>query len=165
MARLKKSPALTFIIVLIVLLIVGQVVYANTKEPGSSEDPLVTLSYVEQRIEQVRFYIDEKLSSSQPGQPSGDSTKGGSLELVYLSTGERLIADAGTEIILRAGNAVAIDSHRGGLSDVTAATDIRMNQQIPPNHLIIVPREDGRGVRALTNDVILLVRGKYTIEK
>lgn len=171
MTKFTKTSVATTMVILVTLLIIGQVVYAGNKEPGSTEDPIVTLSYVEQRIEQLKFYIDEKLSSSQPSQPlqptapNQEPSKENTLELVYLKTGERLIGDVGTEIILRMGTATAITSHRGGLSDVTGGRDIQENERIPANHLLIVPRDDGRGVGAKTEDVILLVRGNYIIER
>ncbi|SNS09488.1 hypothetical protein SAMN05446037_100435 [Anaerovirgula multivorans] len=162
MAKFKKLPILTLIMVLIGLVIIGQVVYANTKEPGSSEDPIVTLSYVEQRMEQLKFYIDEKVSSPQS---NGGASTGTSIDIVSLKTGEKLIADEGAEIILRGGSAVAIDSPSGGLANVTAGRDIQKNQTILPNNLHIVPKSDGRGVRALDDHVILMVRGSYRVEE
>ena len=165
MARFRKKPISTVVMVLIVLLLIGQVVYANTREPGSDEDPIVTLSYVEQRIEQLKFYVDQKASSSQPSQYEGDVSRGNSIDIVYLKTGERLIADGGTEIILRGGTAVAIDSPSGGLVNVTAGKDIQRDQTIFPNNLHIVPKSDGRGVKALDDHVILMIRGSHRVEK
>ncbi|SDK96155.1 hypothetical protein [Natronincola ferrireducens] len=168
MAKFKKSSLFTIVIVLGVLVVIGQVVYASNKEPGSMEDPIVTRSYVEQRIEQLKFYIDEKLSSSQPSQPQPpvvEPSKGNKLDIVYLKTGEILIADEGTEIILRRGRAVVVDSPSGGIVNVTIGGDIKKNETIMPNHLHIVPRSDGRGVKALGDDVILMIRGSYRIEK
>jgi len=174
MTKYRKKLGIIGILFIVTLLIIGQGVYANNKEPGSKEDPIVTLSYIEQRIEQLKFYIDEKISSSQSNQPAkpqqptesnGETSKENTLELVYLKTGERFIGDTGAEIILRMGTATAITSYRGGLSDVTEGRDIQANESIPANHLLIVPRDDGRGVVAKTDDVILMVRGNYIVER
>jgi hypothetical protein len=159
MKRKYKIASIT-ITVLILMFIVGQVVYAINKEPGSNDDPLVTLSFVEQRVEQLKFYIDEKIAALTPATGAADNN----LVVVELKAGERLIAAQGTEIILRGGKALVIDNPLGGLADVTAAKDLRMNQVVPPNHLLIVPRDDGRGVKA-ENNVILIVRGAYRVEK
>ncbi len=137
------------------LLLVVQVVYAINSEPGSEGDPLVTLSYVEQRMEQLQFYIDDKIESL----PAGG---GNVFEVVNIKAGQSLIAREGTEIILRTGKAKAVASAGGGLSDVTAAKDIKNNAVIPANHLLIIPRDDGRGVKAIT-DIILMVKGNYDI--
>jgi hypothetical protein len=67
-------------------------------------------------------------------------------------------------MILRSGIASAVDSGMGGLADVTAGKDIRHGENISQNHLLIVPRDDGRGVRAENNNVVLMVRGGYTIQ-
>lgn len=104
--------------------------------PGSAGDPLITRSYLEQYV---------------------------GIQVVEMSAGQRLTAEAGAEIILRAGRATAVDGPRGGLADVTAGRDLRSGQEISQNHLLIVPRSDGRGVRAVT-DVVLMVRGVFTLE-
>lgn len=164
MGAIRKKPIVNIIIVMGILIFIVQAIYANTIEPGSKEDPVVTLSYVEQRIEQLKFYIDEKISPSQSSDPHSGGQNGMGIDIVSLGTGQSLIADEGTEIILRAGNAVAIDSPSGGLANVTAGRDIQKNQPISANHLHIVPKSDGRGVRALDNYVILMVRGSYRID-
>ncbi|AOY74835.1 hypothetical protein [Clostridium formicaceticum] len=162
-----KKTSIFVIVLIITLAIIAQFVYANSREPGSSEDPIVTLSYVEQRIQQLKVYIDDKASSSpspQP-QPSEEPLTTSKIDIVFLKIGERLIAEEGAEIILRGGTAVAIDSPSGGLANVTAGRDIQKNQSILPNHLHIVPKSDGRGVRAMDDHVILMVRGVYRTEK
>lgn len=155
---MKRRKLIRYMLALVLLVLISQIVYAGSNEPGSDGDPLVTLSYVEQRIDQMKFYIDESIASVKSG---GGNT---SLVVVELKSGERLIAEQGAEIILRGGNGIAIDSPLGGLSDITAARDIKKDEAIPPNHLLIIPRDDGRGVKAVT-DCILMVRGAYTIEK
>lgn len=144
-------------------LIVGSLVIilgASTafSEPGTERDPLVTLSYVEEKIDQVKeqlkFYVDSKISAETGG--------GNVLEVVNLSEGQSIIGQAGTEIILRGGKATAIVSNLGGLSDITSGEDIGMNGKLSPNHLLIIPRDDGRGAYA-TTDAIFLVRGEYEI--
>jgi len=96
-----------------------------------------------------------------------DSKSGGSsasFEIVYMEQGRLLIGDKGTEIILRSGIASVVDSGTGGLADVTAGKDITNGEKVSQNHLLIVPRDDGRGVKAETNNVVLLVKGGYTIQ-
>ncbi|WP_313756134.1 hypothetical protein [Tissierella sp.] len=130
-------------------------------EPGSESDPLVTLSYVEKKIEQLKYYVDEKL-----GTKSNGNNDVGSWAVVELPSGKSLICKDGTEIILRSGNARAIavvtNGIMNGLTDVTAGKDLVMEENIKANHLIIVPRDDGRGARALTNS-FFLVKGDYEI--
>ena len=79
--------------------------------------------------------------------------------------GNKIIAEAGTEIILRfsSGQTTAITSYMGGLSDVTAGVDIQEGQRIPTNHLLIIPRSDGRGIR-ITERAIFMIKGPYRVE-
>lgn len=114
----------------------GHSVQAASAEPGTEGDPLVSKSYVDQFT---------------------------ALQVVKLSKGQTLVAEGGTEIVLRVGSATAIASSQGGLADVTAGKDLGTGQSLTANHLLIVSRTDGRGVLAVT-DVILIVRGPFTIK-
>lgn len=130
-------------------------------EPGSETDPLVTLSYVEKKIEQLKYYVDEKL-----GNRGSENQDIGLWTVVEVSAGKSLICKEGTEIILRSGNARAIavvtNGIMNGLTDVTAGKDLVMEENIKTNHLLIIPRDDGRGARVLTNS-FFLVKGNYEI--
>lgn len=152
-------------------------------QPGGSEDPLVTFSYVEKRIEQLKYYIEEKLGSGSGSTSNADvqrlleeneilkkqvgqlmmNSSGGGLEIVELRNGQRLICGAGTEIILRGGAAKAIVSELGGLSDLTEGKDLKSNEVISQNHLILIPRDDGRGAY-IDNYAIFVVRGYYEVK-
>ena len=162
MKKNLKTQILSAAIVIFVLIAVVSMVYASTNDLGSKDDPIVTLSYLELKISQLKDYIDKK--SFSPGDlQSADPTDNLTYEVVELKKGQYLVAGAGTEVILRAGEATAIISPLGGLSDVTGARDIQQDEKIPTDHLLIIPRDDGRGLRALS-DSFLLVRGKYTIK-
>lgn len=165
---LKKVLSIILIVFIILILPINPLINAA---PGDNNDPIVVLSYLNQRFnELVEKYslnkiaehektiaeLKEKLNNSG----AGSST----LVVVELKAGESLIAGAGAEIILRGGSVNAIASSLGGLSDVTSAKDIPHNAAVVANHLLIVPRNDGRGVKAVT-DAILLVRGEYKVVK
>ena len=109
-------------------------------EPGSPGDPLVTQSWVTKHVNDLT-----------------------ALNVVEVSAGQRLLAGAGAELILRAGQATVIDSELGGLADVTEGEDLRQGVSVPSNHLLIAPRGDGRGMAATTN-IIVLVRGTYQVQ-
>ncbi|QSX06120.1 hypothetical protein JYG23_01245 [Sedimentibacter sp. zth1] len=165
-------------IILLVLVIALVLCLPISADPGDNTDPIIVLSYLNQRInELVSQYkldkIEEIQKTTEENQAtidelnkklenSDESTT--TLEVVNLAAGEKLIAGAGVEIILRAGTVTAIASDLGGLSDVTLASDIKQDVEIQKNHLIIVPRNDGRGVLAQT-DAILMVRGSYIVTK
>lgn len=132
-------------------------------EPGSSSDPLVSLSFVETKIEQLKYYIDSKIGESK----GNTETNQKAWEVVEIPAGSSLICKDGTEIILRSGRSTAIAIEKNGivngLTDVTAGKDLGIDELILANHLLIVPRDDGRGAKAITHS-FFLVKGEYEIK-
>lgn len=141
----------------VILIILGTTIVFS--EPGSDNDPLVSLSYLEKSIEELKVYIDEKIFKIENNSQVEESNN---LEVVEILSGQWLIGESGTEIILRGGKAEIVGGELGGLSDVTLGKDLPMGEFVPANHLLIIPRDDGRGVKATTN-AIFLVRGEYSI--
>lgn len=153
---------------------------ASGNKPGSAADPLVSKSYVEELIADLKSgwqsqianlaektYVDQKTAAVAQQGGSNLANKEYvdqrmAFQVVNLPAGHRIIGGAGTEIVLRGGKAIAITSPQGGLLDVTAGTDIPQGASIPANHLLAIPRDDGRGLFA-TVDAILMVKGGYTI--
>ena len=132
---MRKSLFLTA--ALCALIIISAAVWAANDAPGSPEDPVVSKSYV-----------DSKTAFSP----------------VQLAAGQKLIGAEGTEIVLRSGEAVAIDNGENGVSDLTSGADLMAGDQAGQNHLLLVPRNDGRGIAAVT-DIWVLIRGDYTIQQ
>lgn len=156
---MAKKGKKTILVVAGLLVITGSTIVFS--EAGTDKDPLVTLSYVNNRIEQLKNYVDEKIQEQEAGNNSSQE-----LTIVELKKGEVLIGKSGTEIILRGGKAKAygVEENRG-LTDITAGKDIDdVNNVLPYNHLMIVPRNDGRGVYG-ESDAILMVRGDFEIRK
>lgn len=120
--------------------------------PGTEEDPLISKSYIESILKpELKAYID---TQAQQG-----------FTVVNVDAGKTVVGDAGAEMILRMGQAVIIGSDRGGLADVTQGIDLADGTQVPPNHMLIVPLGDGRGVKIdKTTDAILMIKGSYTIK-
>lgn len=141
---------------------------AATPAPGSEEDPLVTRSYVDRLIseltgvqggaghQQVDAIVNEVLNRLAGGGVSDTFTP------VPMTSGQTLFGNEGTEIILRSGSAVVQASGSDGLANVTTGVDLGLGEAIERNHMLIVPRADGRGVHA-TSDVWLLVKGGFTV--
>lgn len=140
---MKRVIALTIIITILGL----TVVVAASDTPGSKEDPVVTKSYVDNQIAQLIG--------------SNGSTE--TYKAVMLTAGQRLIGNEGTEVILRSGEATAIDNGANGVSDVTGATDLMTGQNVAQNHLLLIPRSDGRGIQADT-EIWVMVRGTYELQ-
>lgn len=156
------------IITLILTLALTTVIFAA---PGDSNDPIVVLSYLNDRLEDlIEKYslkdIDEikeqvKTLSKNTSTPSGSTST--ALEVVEIHAGERLIAGAGTELILRGGKATIIGSELGGITNVTLGKDFVSGMEVVPNNLLIVPRADGRGVYT-DSYAIFMVRGTYEVK-
>ncbi|SFB47426.1 hypothetical protein SAMN05216312_109150 [Cohnella sp. OV330] len=138
-----------------------QSAYADVQQttPGLADDPIVTKSYVDQKI--------AELSNGGPtGANSGKDTASESkLEVVTVPFGAKLMVGAGGEVVVRTGKAVAYSVDTNGLSDLTAGIDIAPGMAIATNHLILFPR-DGRGIEPdpkQKNGLTVLVRGKYNL--
>ncbi len=157
------------ITVLILTFALTTVIFAA---PGDTNDPIVVLSYLNDRLEDlIEKYsledIDEiKEQVEALSEGSGSTETGGSsaLEIVEINEGEKLIAGAGSEIILRGGEATVIGSELGGITNVTLGKDFVSGMDLVPNNLFIIPRDDGRG--AYTDSyAIFMVRGTYEVTK
>ncbi len=140
-----------------------QVTGAGTT-PGTSDDPVVTKSYVDQQIQQaLNGGGGGNTSPTNPTQPLQGTDK---VKNVALKPGKILIADAGTEFIVRSGNAVIYTEVASGVADLTDGKDLLNGETAPKNHLLSFPRE-GRGIQVKegqTSNLIVMVRGGYTIK-
>jgi len=134
-------------LVIVITILALTVVAAASETPGSKEDPVVTKSYVDNQIARL--------------MGSGGSTE--TYKAIMLTAGQKLIGHEGTEVILRSGEATAIDNGVNGISDVTGAMDLMTGQKVAQNHLLLIPRSDVRGIQA-TTEIWVMVRGTYTIE-
>lgn len=133
------------------MLIAAATVYAAG--PGSTEDPLVTKSYVD---EQIRQLVNSGIGSG------GSGSKGMTVE--ELQKDQILIAHAGTEFILRGGHAVAYGTGTDNIPDLTTGTGIKIGSAIPRDHLILFPRDDDRGFKITGSaPAYVMIRGSYEI--
>ncbi len=137
---MKKSILAIFCIVAIIAS--GVTLFSVFAEPGSSDDPIVTKSYIDSILSQI------------PEAPS--------YRLVSMTDSQKLMCGAGTELILRQGRGTIFSSQSGGLADVTIGEDLADGMSVPANHLLIVPVSDGRGFTAHGN-VLVLVRGEAEV--
>lgn len=157
------------ILTLILTLALTTVIFAA---PGDSNDPIVVLSYLNDRLEDlIEKYslkdideIKEQVEELKKNPTSGDGNTTAALEVVEIQAGEKLIAGAGTELILRGGKATIIGSELGGITNVTLGKDFVQGMDVVPNNLLIVPRDDGRGVYT-DSYAIFMVRGTYEVIK
>lgn len=153
--------------------------FAVSAYDGTS-DPLISLSYLEQyktqqidpqikslqsEITALENIVNQLLASgSAPEAPSADGAD--TFDVLELHSGQKLMCGESCELILRAGTAtVVLDANSlGGISDLTDAKDLVNGEALTANHLLLVPRSDGRGVLVTSETAFIMVRGDYTVE-
>lgn len=136
-----------------IILTTGATVFAN--QAGGQQDPLVTKSYVDEKINKAL----EKINAG-----SGEiNINAISYTPVYATVGQTLYGKEGTEIILRSGKGSAVVPTAEGISNITTGQDLKNNATIGKNHLLITPRDDGRGIK-ITENAWFLVKGDYVIK-
>ena len=130
---------------------------------GTADDPLVTLSYlnetflaaVQKRIDEavasrnasLTAYIDGKLGSG-----GGSAGTASSFAVVTIPAGKTLVGDIG-----------CVSPSTPGLSDETTGGTLGNGKALVKNQLYMMTIE-GRGVKAGSGTVKVLVRGSYTIK-
>jgi hypothetical protein len=150
---------------------IGQVGKADSpSSPGSADDPIVTKSYVDAKLAALGS------GGSTTPAPIPPSTSGGSatpvsgidtFKVVELEQGEVMSGGEGTEFIVRGGKAVAVlgSGAKGGLSDLTEGTNVGDGEEVTLNHMLLVPRNDGRAIKATSPyGTFVMVRGNYSIQ-
>jgi len=170
---MRKSKKLLFVLLCgSILTLVFMLSATATPAPGSEEDPLVTRSYINRRINEITGLQGGGTLSSQQmdaivaevaGRLAGGHVASADVFTpVHMTSGQTLFGHEGTEIILRSGTAIVQANGVDGLANVTSGVDQSVGENIQRNHMLIVPRADGRGVHA-TSDVWLLVKGGFSI--
>lgn len=146
---------------------------------GTSDDPLITLSYLQQTfwnsiVEQIDSTIsarDADINAQVADKLSGVSTSGSTgtvtsstdaFTVVTLTQGQVLYGDIGCEVMLRVGTATCVATSSPGLINQTDGSVIESGSALEKNDLCMMTIEN-RGVKATAATVKLMVRGSYTI--
>jgi len=158
------------IITVVLIFALTTVIFAA---PGDTSDPIVVLSYLNDRLtslikdyglEDIKDIKKQVNNLSEKTPSTGGTGTSSALEIVEINAGEKIIGGAGTELILRGGKATVVGSELGGLTNITLGKDFVSGMDVVANNLLIVPRDDGRGV--YTNSyAIFMVRGSYEVVK
>ncbi|MBR5156220.1 MAG: hypothetical protein IKW59_00445 [Clostridia bacterium] len=137
--------------------------------PGDNSDPVVTKSYIDKVVEEIKAYVADAVGSKVDNGENNEknesvvSSESAKYEIVNVKKGKKITFGESTEIILRAGNGTVFTTEQGGIADVTGGNDLTAGARVPLNHLLIVPRDDGRGFTT-ESDAVIMVRGSYNIE-
>ena len=168
---MKKNRWALRAVVLVALsvLLNGTVTMAGAAA-GGSEDPLVTLSYLNDTfLGDILQRVDEKIAARNSqivqqlgGQGTAGSATAATFTVVTLSSGQVLTGDIGCEVMLRVGSASCVAPSTPGMIDTTTAGTLNNGGALVQNHLYMMTIE-GRGVQATAATTKLLVRGSYTV--
>ena len=145
--------------------IIGASIYsvsANNAEPGSSADPVVTRSYVDEKINELMtvFAPDKSAETNNNLQV----TQSDSYKPVRATKGQIIIGNEGSEIILRSGQAIGYCTGVDGVVNATKGTEVFNKDKIEKNNLLIIPRSDGRGVKITSDECWFIIKGGYEIK-
>ena len=147
--KISKKAILIFSIICI--LMSSAIVLAS---PGDSSDPLVTLTYITEVLQQdVDARIERKVNEVQSS----------TFKLINVDAGDVIYGEMGTELMVRSGGATIIaGKNGGGIADLTSGSDLTGDTYVSLNHHLLIPRSDSRGLYFVT-DSIIMVKGKYSL--
>ena len=162
--KAKKKKLTVFTVGLCLLIALGSysALASSSSAPGSAGDPLVSKSYVDDKFNSI-LSILSAFNDSLPaiGQP-GDVSTATSYTPVSVGIGQAIIGGEGTEIILRSGKAIGYCPGENGMVNITTGYEVYNGDNILQNHMLIVPRDDGRGALVVA-DAWFMVKGDYKI--
>ncbi len=151
--------------------IISMSVIAFATQAGSAEDPLVTRSYVDAEIKKALENIDISdilediiIDDIVDNIIDNNSNSINNFVPVLVEANQTILGKEGTEIILRSGSGVAVVPEGvSEIANITAGKNVFNNENVETNHLLIISRDDGRGVKVGVNSWFL-VKGDYVIE-
>ena len=167
--HMKKNKWLTRLLVPVMLLGILGATVSFAAEPGSDQDPLITLSYLNDTfMNSIMKKVDEKIAArngqlaQQLGGQTSETGSARTFTVVTLAQGQKLTGDIGCEVMLRVGTATCVSASAPGLIDQTDGSTLNNGGALVKNHLYMMTIE-GRSVQATAATTTLLVRGTYTI--
>ena len=161
---MKQKILVGIQIFLATFIVATGVTFANS-QAGSSEDPLVAKSYVDDKINQVLEVINSTVGSENTSNSTSTNVQisGNSFKPVLVEVGQTIYGKEGTELILRSGKGNAVVPGAEGRANITNGLEVKDKNTINKNQLLIIPREDGRGIK-VTEKAWFLVKGDYEIK-
>ena len=186
---MKKTSAFTRLFTLALAALAVLTASAMAAAVGSPDDPLVTLSYLNEKfLPQVMESVDKKIAARNEtvskelsaqvksdaaafekkygSAVSGEGASSGaadSFTVVTLSKGQTLYGDIGCEVMLRVGGAQCVANSSPGLVNETSGTVIVGGNALEKNNLYMMTVTE-RGVTATAEGTKLLVRGTYSVQ-
>lgn len=128
---------------------------AFAADAGSASDPVASKSYVDDKINQVINMISTGSATTEASSTS--------YVPVSVPAGKVLYGAEGSEIILRSGKGTVYIAGVDGIVDASTGANLKTGAKVSNNHILIVPRADGRGVN-VSESAWFLVKGGYSIK-
>ena len=183
-----KNALLRLLGLLLVSFTVLTITVIATGGAGSADDPLITLSYLNEKFTpDFLLKVDEKLTKRNEElakkldaqieedkaelekeygkNQSAEGPQSGTVEsftVVTMTKGQVLYGEIGCEVMLRVGSAECVSPTDPGLIDSTQASLLNNGGALEKNHLYMMTISD-RGVRATADTTKVLVRGTYSV--
>ncbi len=174
----KGTKTLIAVAVLLAVALVSGLTGMALNNYGSQNDPLVTLSYLNETLtpairEEVERAVNEKIQALTEefnrvaAQGGGTGTPGTSapsgFTVLTLSKGQTVTCAVGAEIMLRIGSAQSAGPDSPRLVDETdGSTVAAAGTALTPNHLYMVTIKNN-GVKATADNTKILISGEYTV--
>ena len=126
---------------------IGQTVTTTTPPPAPAETEAVQ--------------VETEAVPAETEAPANSAMPITDYDVVYLTKGQTIVGSS--EFILRSGSAISTCPGINGITDITDGVDLTDGMEIPWNHLLLVPRDDGRGITVTSVEAYIMARGQYTI--
>ncbi len=146
---MKKKTIMIIAVTMAACILFGGGVYvgAASNGAGSQNDPVVSLSYLEYRLEQLNG-AGQGSTSVQPELSSG-------YKKTELARGERFMPGEGGVIVLYSGKCTAV----GNLLDLSSSSVLKESSGIPAYSQVLVP-DNMSGVVASEKTVLYVIPGE-----
>ena len=126
---------------------IGQTVTTTTPPPAPAETEAVQ--------------VETEAVTAETEAPANSAMPITDYDVVYLTKGQTIVGSS--EFILRSGSAISTCPGINGITDITDGVDLTDGMEIPWNHLLLVPRDDGRGITVTSVEAYIMARGQYTV--
>lgn len=169
-----KKIAIAIGVLAAVALVSGLTTMAVTNY-GSEDDPLVTLSYLNETVTpaieaQINQALEAKIQELNDAfaqivsqNPSGGASVDSGFSVLTLSNGQTVICGVGAEIMPRLGSVVSTGPDSPRLVDETDGTSVDASgTALTANHMYMVTIKNN-GVKATADNTKILIRGEYTV--
>jgi len=164
---LKKRKILTSVACIAVSAVIAIFTLTSVLAYSSDSDPLVSLSYLNDVVlPMLREEFSGNIASGSVTDANQTAANIGTYELLELTSGQTVLCESATVIIVSPGSLVTVVSpfEAQGIADITNGNELLSGQEIPINAYCIIPRgNDGRGFYVLSGKAYIMIRGEYSI--